>query len=359
MRMDPMCAFCYKRDSPEKLKLCGKCFLRRYCSPECQKLDWGKSGQWHQSFCALGCGEEGDSWEVRFISDAVGFGVFATKPFAAGQRIMVERAIPTALLWSEARAQLASSAAAGNDAATASRAESLHEAVMDLAPRTDSLMRKLNTNAISLGPSGPSTPGGICVRMSRVNHRCDNNADHYFIRHTGRTNGVCALFATQAIRVDEQIFISYVDRISPGHTIQEHAARLLVQYGITCGPECACKSDVYKQNVRRANELDASIIALGSQGQGRQQRQALKAAKELLALYDEMGGVSANAYKRTYYDAFQVAVMSRCTIAEASGFIKSARAMDLLMAGYDTEDGLRYRDLLADPSCHRNYMMGI
>lgn len=78
----------------------------------------------------------------------------------------------------------------------------------------------------------------------------------------------------------------------------------------------------------------------------------------LLALYDEMGGVSVGAYKRTYYDAFQVAVMSRCTIAEAPGFIKSARAMDLLMAGYDTEDGIRFRGLLADPSCHRNYMMG-
>ena len=109
-----MCAFCYKKDSSEKLKRCGKCRLRRYCSSECQKLDWGKSGQWHQTFCSLGCGEEGDSWEVRFISDAVGFGVFATKPFAAGQRIMVERAIPTALLLSEA-----------------SREESLYEAVMD------------------------------------------------------------------------------------------------------------------------------------------------------------------------------------------------------------------------------------
>ena len=118
---------------------------------------------------------------------------------------------------------------------------------------------------------------------------------------------------------------------------------------------CACKSDVYKRNVRRANELDASIIALGSQGEG---RKALEAAKELLALYDEMGGVSVGAYKRTYYDAFQVAVMSRCTIAEAPGFIKSARAMDLLMAGYDTEDGIRFRGLLADPSCHRNYMQG-
>jgi hypothetical protein len=192
--------------------------------------------------------------------------------------------------------------------------------------------------------------------MSRVNHRCDNNADHYFIRHTGRTNGVCALFATQAIGVNEQILISYVSRAAGSvYTIQEHAARLLVPYGITCDPECACKSDLYKKNIRRANELDASIIALGSRGKG---SQALKAAKELLALYDEMGGVSMNSYKRTYYDAFQVAVMSRCTIAAASGFIKSARAMDLLMAGYDTEDGLRFRDLLADPSRHRNYMMG-
>lgn len=52
--------------------------------------------------------------------------------------------------------------------------------------------------------------------MSRVNHRCDNNADHYFIRHTGRTNGVCSLFATQAIRVNEQIFISYVNRVEGG-----------------------------------------------------------------------------------------------------------------------------------------------
>jgi hypothetical protein len=141
------------------------------------------------------------------------------------------------------------------------------------------------------------------------------------------------------------LFISYVNRLEGGLSIREAAARLLVQYGITCGPECACKSDVYKRNIRRANELDAAIIALGSQGEG---ERALKAAKELLALYDAMGGVSAGAY----YDAFQVSVMSPCTIA---GFINSAKSNG---AGYETEDGLRFRDLFADPSCHRNYMMG-
>jgi hypothetical protein len=254
-----MCAFCYKKVSYEKLKRCGQCLARLYCSTKCQILDWGKSGQWHQKFCPLSSGEEGDAWDVRYISDAVGFaaafGVFATKPFTTGQRIMVERAIPTELLCS--RQELGSR--------RDSREESIHDAIMDLAPRsTETFMHKIHTNAISLGPSSPSTPAGICVRLSRVNHRCDNNADHYFIPHAGRSNGVCSLFATKAIQVNEQIFISYVQRLSPGMTIQEHASRLHVQYGITCNSDCVCKSAVYRKNILKANALDASIMALGS-----------------------------------------------------------------------------------------------
>lgn len=245
---------------------------------------------------------------MRYISDAVGLGVFAAKPFAAGERIMVERAIPTELLLPESRCV----------------GTSLLYAVMDLASMsTDSLAQKPNTNAISLGPSGPSTSGGICVRMSRVNHRCDNNADHYFARHTGRTNGVCSLFGTLAIRANEEIFISYVDYLCSGRTIE---------------------SDVYKRNVRRANELDASIIVLGSQGEG---RKALEAA----------GTVRRNG--RGLRWRVQAHLLRRTS---GRGHVqmhhRGSAGVHQIGKGNGPADGIRFRGMLTDPSCHRNYMMG-
>lgn len=88
------------------------------------------------------------------------------------------------------------------------------------------------------------------------------------------------------------------------------------------------KSDVYKRNICRANELDAAIIALGSQGEG---ERALKAAKELLALYDAMGRGLRGRVLRRISGRGHVPMhdLGLHQLGKSNG------------AGYETEDGLR------------------
>ena len=87
-------------------------------------------------------------------------------------------------------------------------------------------------------------------------------------------------------------------------------------------------------------------------------RGALAVAKELLKLYDEMGYVSLQFYSRTYYDAFQMAVMSRATLDQATALITAAHDAKMSIVGHETEEILRYKALISDPSKHRNYLKG-
>lgn len=49
--MSPSCAVCEK--AGDKMKLCGQCKDRCYCSPECQRLDW----KTHKTWCQKNAGK--------------------------------------------------------------------------------------------------------------------------------------------------------------------------------------------------------------------------------------------------------------------------------------------------------------
>lgn len=84
------CAFCYVGLSAAEVKKCGKCGVRAYCSPKCQKADWAAAGgQHHKVWCSEKCGEEDVDWDIR--SCGMGLGMFAKRPFRAWERISVER----------------------------------------------------------------------------------------------------------------------------------------------------------------------------------------------------------------------------------------------------------------------------
>ena len=57
--------------------------------------------------------------------------------------------------------------------------------------------------------------------MARLNHRCNNNADHIFVPTTkmdssGVPCGVLVCFATSTIKQGEEIFITYSGQIDTG-----------------------------------------------------------------------------------------------------------------------------------------------
>ena len=76
----PCCAYCYVTITTliamgEKLDKCGKCQKRKFCSRDCQVLDW-KAG--HKHFCGIS-GEANVDWEVKECGGEKGFGIFALR----------------------------------------------------------------------------------------------------------------------------------------------------------------------------------------------------------------------------------------------------------------------------------------
>ena len=71
---------------------------------------------------------------------------------------------------------------------------------------------------------------GICPKMARLNHRCNNNADHIFVPTTkmdssGIPCGVLVCFATSPIKQGEEIFITYSGQIDTGKSSTSPSVR--------------------------------------------------------------------------------------------------------------------------------------
>ena len=66
--------------------------------------------------------------------------------------------------------------------------------------------------------------------MARLNHRCNNNADHIFVPTTkmdssGIPCGVLVCFATSPIKQGEEIFITYSGQIDTGKSSTSPSVR--------------------------------------------------------------------------------------------------------------------------------------
>ena len=55
-----------------------------------------------------------------------------------------------------------------------------HPRVADLAPVGGTLQEKFDLNKMGDSSEGPVQGSVLCMRMSRANHACDNNAEHGF-----------------------------------------------------------------------------------------------------------------------------------------------------------------------------------
>jgi len=150
------CAYCLTEITGEAIKKCGKCHKRAYCSRKCQAKDWApnKIGQGHKNWCGIEYGEEDVDWMVTSIPGK-GLGIVALRDIPAAYKIIVEPVV-----------------------------DETHPGVADLMPLNGSLEKKYAFNMF--GPMKNENGVEIAVvslRLSRVNHSCVPNADHFYDKY--------------------------------------------------------------------------------------------------------------------------------------------------------------------------------
>jgi hypothetical protein len=74
-----------------KFSKCGGCKTRKYCSRNCQKIDWIEGAK-HKYWCC-NSGQIGIDYEIRTTIDNKGYGLFALRNFNRGENILVEKPI--------------------------------------------------------------------------------------------------------------------------------------------------------------------------------------------------------------------------------------------------------------------------
>lgn len=335
-----ICAYCYVPLQPSKAKRCGKCKRRRYCSQTCQVQDWRCT---HRTHCGA-CGELGTDVEVR-PSPLGGVGLFALRPFAPDERIMVERAISWQSL---------------------GREKTTMAAAMKLLPHGTSLRDKFELNQMrrdtctdeTILNTCSSTDGVLCVTMSRVNHACLPNCT-YSTKYIGTDDDVHdgsnrreykVLIASRPISSGEEITISYISSMSEKHMLWRKW-----HFHCTCH---VCQDPTKGAQLRQCEELDAQFLIDAQRAQfGETERlpRAISACHQLLKLYDCLQR-SAIAYLRTYYDLFQVCVMRRESLKKAQVAISLAVHYASRYHGNDSPKVTQMRDYADDMTRHPLYL---
>eukprot|EP00919_Chromeraceae_sp_WS-2016_P015014 GHVR01035327.1.p1 GENE.GHVR01035327.1~~GHVR01035327.1.p1 ORF type:complete len:335 (+),score=52.86 GHVR01035327.1:42-1046(+) len=316
------CAYCYKQDP--SLSLCAKCGKRRFCSKQCQESDWSTG---HKHWCGVS-GEIGFDYEVR-ESPGKGLGVFVLRQFLKNEKIMMERPLMRSV----------------GDSLTSSG----KHAVNKLLPIGGSIREKYSLNAMSL--SFDSSESGLCVTMSRVNHDCKGNCDHYYSYRLG----VKILVARRAIMEGEELNFTYCGDTGVRDTHSIRKKKLQRKFGFTC--DCYVCRDVgreMRKEFDRMVELDNAISEYASSGNI---RTALMTGKILLGLY-EKHEESSIMFRRTYYDLYQSAITQEATVGAAKMFIREAYANIRDFIGDDDDDNVEsMRKYAQNPTSHRNYLL--
>ena len=275
------CSLCFK---PEALNKCSGCGVRPYCSALCEAADWpvGGAGQGHERWCTgVPCGEEGVDWEVRAAGAGRGLGVFALRPFAPFQRVMVDRVFSL-----RECVELTGARGTAFDA---------------LMPAGGSKKAKFDLKRVSSGDES-----GLGLHFSRLNHSCVPNAFHMHERDT-RSKVVVVIGEIQA---GAEIFIDYggplTGECDPVSWVLMSKSWLDSKWGIVCGSDCGCNDAAAVARAATLRELDADIMRLA---RANRPREALAAVHERIALLEARDGSRISA-TRTLYDGYQVEFMT-------------------------------------------------
>jgi len=297
--------------------VCSVCQCRAYCSRKCQIADWRLG---HKFWCNKS-GERSVDYEIRKSHDR-GLGVFALRPFAVGDTIMAERSLMKTDL----------------------NVPSVRSAILDLMPHdTEDIEAKFSLNSIGIGAS--SNECHIFLNMSRVNHHCTGNADHYYIAE----HGVKILTACRAIQAGEEITFSYINFM----THPQYYPYLEKKWKFVCNcSACADGSVFYK--LMQLQPLDQKITQLG---RARQFDEALAVGREMLQIYDALQA-SPLLYMRTYYDMFQLTVTRTCTLKMAQEYIDKAYSTAVMVFGdRDIREVRRFKVIKEDIKKYNAYLL--
>jgi hypothetical protein len=301
---------------------CASFKILQYCSKDCAAKDWksrakGGLGQGHKEWCKIGGGEEGVDWEVRLVSSEKGQGLFAMRDFARHERILVERTFELDELQSGPPGPQAEFSA--------------------LMPADGSSLDKFNLNCLGAGSSQENAVG---LRHARSNHACRPNAYHYFEPVTR----VKILITREVIAKGDEITHSYV------HDLTLPAATFMLQekWGIFCPDDCACKDVSWINQLATVEELDKQGVNQLQKGEA---KEALRSVHELLAFEETL---DASAITRTLYVGFQAAI-ALGQVPEALVFAKQGLALAETSFGPSSENALKYKPLVENPTQHRLY----
>lgn len=315
------CAYCLNSISDESIKLCGKCKKRAYCSRDCQVTDWqshGK-GQGHKNWCSLECGEEDIDWKVCEINGK-GLGLVAKRQLPAKYRIIVDGC----------RIR-----------------ESDHPAIKDLMPANGTFEEKFVLNRLECDEEKDA----ICLRISRANHDCNPNADHWY----DASFSVKVLYAQRDIAEGEEICINYQLHNDISRNISAVQARTVLEtkWGIVCPESCSCYNKEMEQLTIKCRELDVKIYSLAKQGKS---EEALIFVNELLKNHEIRKSSFLNI-SRTLYDGFQIAIMKKKTVKAAKKFIDEKYALQSAILSPESLDVKETQLLKNDFARHRNYLI--
>ena len=223
------------------------------------------------------------------------------------------------------------------------------------------MSEKFLTNEISGKDNPAENKNYVALRISRVNHSCSRNADHTY--DDGAR--VQVLFATRSIEKGEEICISYgsacdinIERSEelsfPPNQVELEKEILRMKWGIVCPPDCACNNIAITSLIKKGTKLfmEAERMVSGAE----QHAAAFKIINEVLTIHDQIK--SSPLSKGTTHDsAFQMAIMSRKTIAQADKHIGFLCDLYSNICPYSVNRTARYLVLKNNPKFHHNFLV--
>eukprot|EP00276_Gloeochaete_wittrockiana_P008325 CAMPEP_0184659104 /NCGR_PEP_ID=MMETSP0308-20130426/28233_1 /TAXON_ID=38269 /ORGANISM="Gloeochaete witrockiana, Strain SAG 46.84" /LENGTH=327 /DNA_ID=CAMNT_0027098641 /DNA_START=995 /DNA_END=1978 /DNA_ORIENTATION=- len=297
---------CLEPIEPDKVKVCGQCHKRAYCSRECQTADYkpGGGGQGHKNWCQLECGEEGIDWKVCPVPGK-GLGIVALRDLPMRYRIIVEADRPK------------------------------HPKALELVPLKGTMVEKFAANSIACPGS---RNGGLFLRISRANHDCNANAAHIL----DETFNVLVLYARRPISVGEEICHQYVqwNEISINRPISD-ARQSLRSRGIECPPDCICRNSEVEAILDKGRRIEASVPALA---RSRKFKETYAAIEELLKLYDVINS-SWQTKAVTMEEGFQTALLEQ-NLEKAEYYISRFYEINVAILSPESKRAKRCEPLL-------------
>lgn len=221
-----------------------------------------------------------------------------------------------------------------------------HAGIKELMPNNGSFKEKFDLNCIGRGDEG----GTLCLRISRANHDCNANADHWY----DKTFKVVILFAHRDIAEGEEITINYQLFNDISCNVSAELSRMVLhnKWGIICPNNCICYDKEIQKVIDRSRLIDAKIMTLAF---GHSQ-QALDYVTELLSNHGTIKSSLLNK-TRSLYDGFQVAIMQKKSLSAAKPYIQELYAIQSAIMSPDSAEVKRTEGLMNDMSTHPNYLI--